>query len=153
MARDLMVTVRRLGPRRDAWPAAAVPASGAAATLWTAAIGGEPTARSRMHDVVLTDGVARLIKSRPARLWQSAALTQLRGRRPERPLAVELALECRLWSERPQHDFDLALLLEVLERAAVIAGARQIREQHVWTAVDAAAPRLLVRLSRFGGAP
>jgi hypothetical protein len=117
-----------------------------AATLWSAIIRGEPTTRGRMHEVVLTDGVARLIKSRPARLWQNRAMMQLLNRRPERPLAVALALECRIWSGGGE--VDDALLVEVLERAAIIASGRQIRERHVFTVEEREDPRILVRLAR-----
>ena len=143
--------VERIGSRRGADSLA----QGAteAAPLWSATIRGEPTTRSRMHEAVLAGGVARLVKSHPARLWQNSALTQLMNRRPNRPLAVELALECRIWAPGPRDDLDDALLLEVLERAAVIANARQIREKHVFAAVDRDDPRLTVRLVRYGGAP
>jgi hypothetical protein len=158
MANSPIVIVRQKTPRRkpasSTWPAAASPRdAGEEPPLWSATIRGEPTARSQMHDVLMTDGVARLIKSRPARLWQNAALAQLLNRRPARPLTVELALECRILAATPRNDHDDALLLEVLERAAIIANARQIREKHVFAAVDRADPRLLVRLVRYGGTP
>ena len=144
-------TRRRLGTA--GWPTEPVPHdTGAAPPLWSATIRGEPTARAQMHDVVLTDGTARLIKSRPARMWQNAALAQLLNRRPTRPLAVDLALEWRLWAAVPRRDLDDALLIEVLERAAIIASAAQIREKHVVAAVDREDPRVMVRLVRYGGA-
>jgi hypothetical protein len=68
------------------------------------------------------------------------------NRRPERPLSVALALECRIWSEGGQ--VDDALLVEVLERAAIIANGRQIRERHVFTVEDREDPRIVVRLAR-----
>jgi hypothetical protein len=105
-----------------------------------------------MHEVVLTDGIARLIRSRPARLWQNRAMAQLLNRRPPRPFAVELALECRIWSMPAAAEMDESLLVEVLERAAIIASGRQIRERHLFAAEDRADPRILVRLARFGGA-
>ncbi|MBV9523925.1 MAG: hypothetical protein JO010_14085 [Alphaproteobacteria bacterium] len=125
-------------------------ASAAPATLWSALIRGEPTTRGRMHEVVVLDGTARLIRSRPARVWQNRALAQLLNRRPERPLAVALRLECRIWGGAGSLDLDDALLVEVLERAAIIANGRQIRERHVFSAEDREDPRILIRLSRLG---
>ena len=122
-----------------------------AGTLWTATIRGEPTARRHMHEVVLTDGIARLVRSRPARLWQNRAMTQLLNRRPPRPLAVELALECRIWSMPAAGAIDEWLLVEVLERAAIIGSGRQIRERHLFATEEREAPRILLRLARLGG--
>src|SRR6185437_4240249 len=100
MARSVLVTVGRVTPRRPQPIAAIGGVSGSGAggspALWAATIHGEPPARRRMHEVVLADGAARLVKSRPARLWQSRAMAQLLNRRPVRPLAMELALECRI---------------------------------------------------------
>jgi hypothetical protein len=158
MAKPAVIIVRqatlRRKPASSAWPVAPSPRdTGQEPPLWSATIRGEPTARPQMHDVLMTDGVARLIKSRPARLWQNTALAQLLNRRPSRPLTVELALECRILAATPRNDHDDALLLEVLERAAIIANASQIREKHVFAAVDREDPRLLVRLVRYGGVP
>jgi hypothetical protein len=115
--------------------------------LWSATIRGEPAPQTRLHDVVLTDGVARLVKSRPARLWQNRAMTQLLNRRPPRPLVLDLALDCRFWSSAPLPPVDEGLVIELLERAAIIAHGRQIREKHVFAAIDRDAPRLTVSLA------
>lgn len=123
-----------------------------AGTLWTATIRGEPTVRRRMHEVVLTDGIARLVRSRPARLWQSRAMAQLLNRRPPRPFAGELALDCSVWSMPAAGEIDESLLVEVLERAAIIASGRQIRERRLLAAEDREQPRILVRLARFSSA-
>jgi hypothetical protein len=115
--------------------------------LWTAVIRGEPTPRARMLDVVITDGTPRLVKSEPARVWQNRAMWQLINRRPARPLAVELVLDCRFWSSVTRPAIDEALVVDVLERAAIIAHAGQIREKHVFAEVDRADPRVAVTLA------
>jgi hypothetical protein len=119
--------------------------------LWSATIRGEPTPQARRHDVVLTDGVARLVKSGPARAWQSLAVPQLLHRRPARPFALDLVLDCRFWSSQRRPPSDEALVIEVLERAAIIAHGRQIREKHVFAAVDSEHPRVSISLARAGG--
>jgi hypothetical protein len=151
MTRSSGLIVERIGARGSLGTPSIT--TGLTPPLWSATIRGEPPSRARMHEAVLAGGIARLVKSHPARLWQNGALTQLLNRRPERPLAGELTLECRIWTATPQGDLDDALLLEVLERAAVIANARQIREKHVFAALDRDDPRLSVRLVRCGGAP
>jgi hypothetical protein len=119
-----------------------------ASPLWAGVIRGEPTPRGRMLDVVIADGTPRLVKSSPARAWQNRALPQLLNRRPERPLAVELVLDCRFWSSAARPAIDEALVVDVLERAAIIAHGGQIREKHVFASVDRGDPRVAVVLTR-----
>ena len=128
-------------------PSAVAPSDGVDGRLWFATIRGEPTPQARSHDVVVIDGVARLVTSRPARLWQNRAVPQLLNRRPRRPLVSDLVLDCRFWSSAHRPPIDEGLVIEVLERAAIIAHGRQIREKHVFAAVDRDDPRVTVALA------
>lgn len=156
MEKTVVVLRRPLSRKPSGLPksAAAAPSRpepampGPASPLWSGIIRGEPTPRSRMLDVFIADGTPHLIKSRPARVWQNRAMPQLLNRRPERPLAVELVLDCRVWSATAR-PIDETLVVDVLERAAIIAHAGQIREKHVFTAVDRADPRVAVTLTRL----
>jgi hypothetical protein len=152
------LVVRRVPARRKnaVLPIAAAgapPGTRPAPALWSATIRGEPTPQARLHDIVLADGMARLIKSRPARIWQNLALPQLLNRRPLRPLAHDLALDCRFWSSSRRPAIDEGLVIETLERAAIIAHGRQICEKHVFAAVDCDDPRIAVSLAPIGGGP
>jgi hypothetical protein len=146
------LVVRRVPARRKnaSSPMAPLGAPSAPA-LWSATIRGEPTPQARLHDILLTDGTARLINSRPARIWQNLALPQLLNRRPLRPLAHDLALDCRFWSSSRRPAIDEGLVIETLERAAIIAHGRQICEKHVFAAVDRDDPRITVSLAPIGG--
>jgi hypothetical protein len=138
---------QRNAPAQPPKPSAVAPAGGVEGPLWSATIRGEPTPQARLHDVVVTDGVARLVKSWPARVWQNRAVPQLLNRRPRRPLALDLVLDCRFWSSAQRPPIDEGLVIEVLERAAIIAHGRQIREKHVFAAVDRDNPRVTVSLA------
>ena len=135
------------GAAQPAKPSAVAPQGGGVDRLWSATIRGEPTPQARLHDVVVTDGIARLVKSRPARIWQNRAVPQLLNRRPPRPLALDLVLDCRFWSSAQRMPVDEGLVIEVLERAAIIAHGRQIREKHVFAAIDRDDPRVTVSLT------
>ncbi len=153
--RTPLLVVRRVPARKRAsTPEAslasqvAIGSRSADPTLWSATIRGEPTSQMRSHDVVVRDGAARLVTSRPARLWQNLAVPQLLNRRPARPLAHDLVLNCGFWSSSRRPPVDEGLVIEVLERAAIIADGRQIREKHVFAAVDRDDPRVTVSLAR-----
>ncbi len=149
------VPARKRGPVPDAAPTLELDAKSRSADppLWSATIRGEPISQQRRHDVVVSDGVARLVTSRPARLWQNLAVPQLLNRRPTRPLALDLALDCRFWSSARRSPVDEGLVIEVLERAAIIAHGRQIREKHVFAAIDRDDPRVTVSLARAVESP
>jgi hypothetical protein len=145
------VVTRVPARKRSAPPPSLSPRAAADPPLWSATIRGEPTPHARQHDVVLTDGVARLVKSGPVRAWQNLAVPQLLHRRPARPLALDLVLDCRFWSSKRRLPSDEALVIDVLERAAIIAHRRQIREKHVFAAIDSDDPRVSISLTRAGG--
>jgi hypothetical protein len=149
-----IMIVRRVPARKRSDAGAAHPPQpssaarpGGAEGLWSGTIRGEPTPQARLYDVVVSDGVARLVKSRPARIWQDRAVPQLLNRRPARPLALDLVLDCRFWSSAQRPPIDEGLVIEVLERAAIIAHGRQIREKHVFAAIDRDDPRVTVSLA------
>jgi hypothetical protein len=148
--RGRTLVVRRVPARQHSASQATSPiadAGVATAPLWSATIHGE-TPQSHPHGIALRDGTVRLVKSQSARLWQNRAVPQLLNRRPMRPLALDLVLDCRFWSSAQRPPIDESLVIEVLERAAIIAHGRQIREKHVFAAIDRDDPRVTVRLMR-----
>lgn len=115
--------------------------SPALSPLWRGTILGEPIGRREAGEAAIVRGLLRVVKSDGARLWLARAVTQLAGSRPQKPLTATLALECRAWGGAAD-EIDEGLLREALERAAVVADARQIRECHRYAAPDRARPRV-----------
>src|SRR5690349_1005383 len=69
----------------------------AASFLWSVTLHGEPVPRHATRTIAVVRGVPQLVRSTDARSWQNAALSQLLNRRPSRPLARELRLDCHVW--------------------------------------------------------
>jgi hypothetical protein len=61
-------------------------------------------------------------------------------------------VECRGWSADPAARLDAPLCLELLERAAIIASAGQVRRIDLVHDADAALPRIELRLLALDGA-
>jgi len=114
--------------------------------LWQATIPGQPVRRHAAREVALVRGLPKVILSVPAALWQRRALGAVRPLRPLRPIADAVALECRVWDDAPGQPIDELLLVELLERGAVIASERQIRERRLIHARDAEHPRIELRV-------
>ena len=119
-----------------------------AAALWTATLSGEPLPRGAAREIAFVRGVPRAVPTQRARSWQRASLAQLLNRRPSRPFSAALVLECRFWHGAVQGAADDADVIELLERAAVIASRRQIGEKHVFSGNDALNPRVEIALRR-----
>ena len=146
---NVMVEIVR--PRRQI---AARPGEGGAApapdapVMWTATLTGEPLPRGAAREIAFVRGVPRSVPTQRARLWQRSALAQLVNRRPTRPFASTLVLECRFWHGATSGAADDSDVIELLERAAVIANRRQIREKHLFAGHDVLNPRTEVALRR-----
>lgn len=132
--------------RRPAPPRPSPPTGGLPPQLWSATIPGEPVARGAASEAAMLRGVPRIVRTRRARLWQDAAMAALLNRRPRRPLAGRVALECRVWTRSRRILCDDALVGDLLERAAILADRRQIGEVHLTCATDADRPRLEICL-------
>jgi hypothetical protein len=140
--------VEIVGRRSDGAPATGGEGASGALRLWTATLAGEPLPRGAAREIAFVRGVPRMVATQRARLWQRSALAQLLNRRPPRPLSGMLALECRFWHGATNGAADDSDVTEILERAAVIASRRQIREKHIFAGRDETRPRIEIALRR-----
>jgi hypothetical protein len=118
----------------------------AAPDHWRGIVMGEPVPSGEVGEAVLVRGYPALVRNERARLWIARAVRQLAAARPARPFTTTLAVDCRAWTSHLPSSPATELLGEALERAGIVADARQIREAHVYLASDRARPRLEVRL-------
>jgi Holliday junction resolvase RusA-like endonuclease len=114
---------------------------------------GQPVSKSNRSQIIVVNGHASLVKSKEARQYHADATRQIPVRarlRFEGPVRVTLRLFYA--SERP--DMDESVVLDAMqdqfkrvgdERVLVQAGVyrndRQVRERHVYHAIDARNPR------------
>jgi hypothetical protein len=147
---NVMVEIVR--PRRRSGDAGqgerSAPPAPVAPVMWTATLTGEPLPRGAAREIAFVRGVPRSVPTQRARVWQRSALAQLVNRRPLRPFASTLVLECRFWHGAAGDAADDSDVIELLERAAVIASRRQVREKHLFAGHDALNPRTEVALRR-----
>jgi hypothetical protein len=150
--RPFDVSYRRPPPDyRSGATAAPRQETNAESVLWSATIRGEPVPRHVARVIAVVRGMPQLVRSADARSWQNAALSQLLNRRPLRPLAHEMALDCHVWHRRKLGEIDDSLIVDVLERAAIIAGGRLVVERHLYARLDPDTPRIVVRLTSLDG--
>ncbi len=124
---------------------------------------GEPASKANSRRLALTHGRMRVIKSAKALAFESAALLQI-------PIAarvmyvgpVRVTLHLYYASERS--DLDDSLVLDAMQaryasgglargylaRAGVIVNDRQVREKHVYHAIDRERPRAEVIVESLG---
>ena len=109
---------------------------------WAATILGEPCSKANSRRLVSFGGRPRVIKSKKALDYSEAVLAQLAFLRPARPIEGDVIATIRIWYASRRPDLDDSLVLDLLQKGAVIVNDRQVKERHVyWMGVDKARPR------------
>ena len=88
------------------------------------------------------------IKSDEARAWMEKALVALDKVAPIDPIDGEIAMHAVIIYASQRPDLDDTLLCDTLQKAGIIVNDRQIREKHLWHAIDKERPRVHVALTR-----
>lgn len=104
---------------------------------------GEPASKANTRKIVYIDSKLRIIKSRKALQYARDATLQIPAQWPLIIGPVAVTLRMFYSSERP--DLDESLVLDVLQKR-VYANDRQVREKHVYHAIDRANPRVEVSI-------
>lgn len=124
---------------------------------------GEPAskANSRREAVNRATGRRMVIKSEKALSWQASALQQIPpAARVQLALPVRVDMRIYYASERP--DLDESLILDVLQDQYVKVGGqrvisqrgvyrndRQVREKHIYHAIDKKNPRTIIQVTEI----
>lgn len=109
---------------------------------WSATILGEPCSKANSRRLVSFGGRPRVIKSKKALDYSETFLAQLALLRPARPIEGDVIATIRIWYASRRPDLDDSLVLDLLQKGAVIVNDRQVKERHVyWMGVDKARPR------------
>ena len=109
-------------------------------------IHGEPASKANNRKLVLIGGKPRFIKSDKARAWWASAERQVPVMAPllTGPLIAYVRIFCAI--QRP--DLDPSLVFDVLQ-GRVYQNDRQVREMHLYHAIDRAAPRAEIVLEAW----
>lgn len=122
---------------------------------------GEPASKANSRQIVLIAGRPKVIKSEKARNYERDALLQIPAS-AKVMFAGQLRATIRIWyaSERP--DLDESVILDVLQaktegtgkdrkilRRGVYLNDRQIREKHVFHAIDRIRPRAEIEIEQI----
>lgn len=106
-------------------------------------IQGEPASKANSRKLVLIQGRPAFIKSDKARAWLASAEKQV----PVMPslLAGPLVFYCRIFYATERPDLDPSLVEDFLQ-GRVYVNDRQLREKHLFHAIDRANPRVEIVL-------
>ncbi|HET8708966.1 MAG TPA: RusA family crossover junction endodeoxyribonuclease [Candidatus Saccharimonadales bacterium] len=91
------------------------------------------------------------IKSERALDFEENAIQQLQLLfKNKKPIEGELVIECTIFYPSQRQDLDASLVFDVLQKAGVIVNDRQLREQHLFHAIDKANPRVDIAIWERG---
>ena len=130
----------------------------------TFTIEGEPASKANSRKLIIFNGKIRFAKSAPALSFEKTALLQVpHDARVMYPGPVRVTL--RIFYRNERRDLDESVVLDVLQARYAAGGARvgallrrgvyvndrQVREKHVFHAVDARRPRVQVTVEPMEG--
>lgn len=104
----------------------------------TFVIHGEPVSHKNGYHIVTMRGRPAIVKSSKALRYAKDAHKQLRALSPL--LAGPVAVTLRMFYSTERPDLDESLLLDTLQ-GVIYSNDRQVREKHVYHAIDRANPR------------
>ncbi len=99
---------------------------------------GEPASKANSRQLVTIAGRPAFIKSKKARDFERSAMLQVRPITPLLEGPVRATIRLFYATQRP--DLDESVVLDVLQ-GKIYANDRQVREKHVFHAIDRANPR------------
>jgi Holliday junction resolvase RusA-like endonuclease len=119
---------------------------------------GQPASKANSRELVTIDGRPAFIKSKAARTFEHDALRQIPASARQR-LTGPVRVTLRLFYATERPDLDESIVLDVLQdryhgkgesrrlvQAGVYGNDRQVREKHVYHAIDRGNPRCEVQV-------
>lgn len=107
---------------------------------------GEPASKANSREIVMFGRKPAVIKSRKARDYERMASLQVRVL--PQLLQGKLRATIRIWYATERPDLDESLILDVLQ-GRIYENDRQVRERHVYHAIDRKNPRAEIIIERM----
>lgn len=111
-------------------------------------IPGEPASKANSRQLVQIKGRPAIIKSAKARAYAHAAVLHLRTLGLE-PFARPVKVTMRIFYRTQRPDLDASVVLDALQGHAYV-NDRQVRELHLYHAIDAENPRTEFLVAELG---
>ena len=107
---------------------------------------GEPASKANSRKMVLIGGSPRLIKSSKALSYASAF--KLQAKPAAKLLDGDVAVHIKIWYASRRPDLDESLILDLLQGVAY-ENDRQVKEKHIYWALDKHNPRCEIRVEQI----
>lgn len=107
---------------------------------------GEPASKANSRKMVTIEGSPRLIKSAKALAYASAFKLQAKA---GQMIEGDVAVHVRIWYASRRPDLDESLILDLLQDIAY-KNDRQVKEKHIYWALDPQNPRCEIRVEPLG---
>jgi Holliday junction resolvase RusA-like endonuclease len=118
-----------------------------AGVTWRGIIIGEPASKANQRQLVTIKGRPAFIKSKKARNYAADVARQIRPLRPLLTGPLRLTATIHYATERP--DLDPSIILDALQ-GLVYSNDRQVREMHLFHAIDRRNPRAEIVIEPIG---
>lgn len=112
--------------------------------MWRGVIEGEPASKANSRRLVTFGKRPASIKSAKALAYVAHARRQINA--PAEPIEGDVIFTATIHYATRRPDLDESLILDVLQAAGVIRNDRQVREKHVYWALDRERPRAEIEI-------
>lgn len=106
---------------------------------------GEPASKANSRKMVTIGGLPRLIKSSKALSYTSAFKLQAKVSKLRTLIEGDVAVHITIWYASRRPDLDESLILDLLQDIAY-KNDRQVKEKHIYWALDPQNPRCEIRV-------
>lgn len=107
---------------------------------------GEPASKANSRKMVYVRGKPMFIKSEKALAYASTFKQQALA--PDEMLAGDVAVHIKIWYASRRPDLDESLILDLLQGVAY-ENDRQVKEKHIYWALDKENPRCEIRVEKI----
>ena len=107
---------------------------------------GEPASKANSRKMVYVRGKPMFIKSEKALAYASTFKQQALA--PDEMLAGDVAVHIKIWYASRRPDLDESLILDLLQGVAY-ENDRQVKEKHIYWALDKDNPRCEIRVEKI----
>ena len=107
---------------------------------------GEPASKANSRKMVYVRGKPMFIKSEKALSYASTFKQQALA--PDEMLAGDVAVHIKIWYASRRPDLDESLILDLLQGVAY-ENDRQVKEKHIYWALDKENPRCEIRVEKI----
>lgn len=106
---------------------------------------GEPCSKANSRIMIVNKGKRRCIKNANAQAYVESFTNQVRFLNIQK-FVGDVVLHCQIYYSSYRKDLDESLIMDCLQKSGVLENDRQIKEKHIYHAINKECPKTIITL-------